>query len=202
MSGKASGETAVPLLGAADPRRMLACRDIEGIVADRVGALDTVGTSVRIGAALSSPTADDFRRVFVLLTDDDGLRVAVVESFRADCETVAESGTRPEVARRVFARAICASSGFAPESLRSPSSPVDDLGMVFERERSTVLLIQALSSSKGPLELSMRRRVGMSSSCATLASAGAGSSSITTSVRLCSSVRAVGSCSCSCSLGT
>jgi hypothetical protein len=103
-SGKISRETCILVLGAVDDRRLVACPVPEGVVAVRINAL-------------SSPIADDLRRAFVLLTDDDGLDVAIVGSFRTDWEAVGSSGALPEASQRVFARAMGASSSFALESL-------------------------------------------------------------------------------------
>jgi hypothetical protein len=104
---KAACETGVPALGAVDCLRLSACLALDGIVAVLVDVLVIVGVRAGIGA-LSSPIAEDLRRVFVLLTDDEGLRVAIAGSFSAGWKAVM-SRARPAVDRRMCSRAMGAS---------------------------------------------------------------------------------------------
>jgi hypothetical protein len=105
MYSMAARDNGVPVLRALYNLRIPACSAFGDILAIRVEAPVTVVAVPGIGA-LPSPTADDLRREFVLLADDGSLRVAAVESFRADWEAVAVSGARPVLARPVCARSM------------------------------------------------------------------------------------------------
>jgi hypothetical protein len=87
LLNKAARETGVTALGAVDCLRLSACLALDGIVAVRVAVLVTVRVRAEIGA-LSSPIAEDLRRVFILLTDDEDLRVAIAGSSSADWKAV------------------------------------------------------------------------------------------------------------------
>jgi len=164
LLNKAARETGVPALGAVDCLRLSACLALDGIVAVRVDALVTVGVRAGTGA-LSSPIAEDLRRVFVLLTDDEGLRVAIAGSSSAGWKTVM-SRARAAVDRRMCSRAMGASfpASDAEGLLWLPSSLMDSLDDVPGRVRSTVLVNLALSSTDCPRGLSMLRRMALSSS--------------------------------------
>ena len=87
LLNKAARETGVPALGAVHCLRLSACLALDGIVAVRVDVLVTVGVRAGIDA-LSSLIAEDLRRVFVLLADDEGLRVMIAGSSSADWKAV------------------------------------------------------------------------------------------------------------------
>ena len=161
---KAACETGVPALGAVDCLRLSACLALDGIVAVLVDVLVIVGVRAGIGA-LSSPIAEDLRRVFVLLTDDEGLRVAIAGSSSAGWKTVM-SRARAAVDRRMCSRAMGASfpASDAEGLLWLPSSLMDSLDDVPGRVRSTVLVNLALSSTDCSRGLSMLRRMALSSS--------------------------------------
>jgi hypothetical protein len=107
LLNKAARETGVLALGAVDCLRLSACLALDGIVAVLVDVLVTVSVRAGIGA-LFSPVAEDLRRVFVLLTDDEGLRVAIAGSSSAGWKAVM-SRPRAAVDRRMCSRAMGAS---------------------------------------------------------------------------------------------
>jgi hypothetical protein len=164
LVNKAARETGVPALGAVDCLRLSACLALDGIVAVRVDVLVTVGVRAGTGA-LSSPTAEDLRRVFVLLTDDEGLRVAIAGSSSAGWKAVMYRA-RAAVDRRMCSRAMGASfpASDVEGLLWLLSSLVGGFGDVPGRVRSTVLVNLALSSTDCSRGLSMLRRMALSSS--------------------------------------
>jgi hypothetical protein len=164
LLNKAAREIGVPALWAVDCLPLSACLALDGIVAVRVDVLVTVGVHAGTGA-LSSPIAEDLRRVFVLLTDDEGLRVAIAGFSSAGWKAVM-SRARAVVDRRMCSRAMGA---FFPASdveglLWLLLSLVDGFGDVSGRVRSTVLVNLALSSTNCSRGLSMLRRMALSSS--------------------------------------
>jgi hypothetical protein len=164
LLNKAARETGVPALGAVDCLRLSGCLALDGIVAVRIDVLVTVGVRAGTGA-LSSPIAEDLRCVFVLLTDDEDLCVAIAGSSSAGWKAVM-SRARASVDRRMCSRAIGASfaASDAEGLLWLLSSLVDGFGDVPGRVRSTVLVNLALSSTDCSRGLSMLRRMALSSS--------------------------------------
>lgn len=147
-----------------DCLRLSGCLALDGIVAVRIDVLVTVGVRAGTGA-LSSPIAGDLRRVFVLLTDDEDLRVAIAGSSSAGWKAVM-SRARAAVDRRMCSRAIGASFAVSDAEglLWLLSSLVDGFGDVPGRVRSTVLANLTLSSTDCSRGLSMLRRMALSSS--------------------------------------
>lgn len=163
MLNKTARETGLPPLWAVDCLRLSACLALDGIVAVRVDVLVTVGVHAGTGA-LSSPIAEDLRRVFVLLTDDEGLRVAIAEFSSAGWKAVM-SRACAVVDRRMCSRAMGASfhASDVEGLLWLLLSPVVSFGDVSGSARSTVLVNLALSSTDCSRGLSMLRRMALSS---------------------------------------